>query len=155
MSTEEFNIWIKTHECNSNHTKSSGSMEAAEATEIFNRSISKHDLIYHEYLGDGDNSSYKEVVDSKPYVDYSIIPEKLECVGHIQKRLGTRLRTKFKDYKCTATRLSDAGKLTEKTINSMQNSYGKSIRRNSNELYTITKAETILWYCTEFISNYY
>ena len=70
------------------------------------------------------------MVDSKPYVDYSIIPEKLECVGHIQKRLGTRLRTKFKDYKCTATRLSDAGKLTEKTINSMQNSYGKSIRSN-------------------------
>ena len=73
---------------------------------------------------------------------------------HVQKRLRTRLRTKFKDYKCTAPRLSDAGKLTEKKINSMQNYYGKSIRSNSNKIYTITKAETILWYCTEFSNNY-
>ena len=41
-------------------------MEAAEAIEIFNRSITKHNLIYPDYLGDGD----KNVVDSKPYVDY-------------------------------------------------------------------------------------
>ena len=59
----------------------SGSMEAAGATEILNRSITKDNLFYHEYLGDGDTSSYKDVFDSKPYVDYSIIPEKLEFVG--------------------------------------------------------------------------
>ena len=90
-------------------------------------------LIYHEYLRDGDTSSYKEVVDSKPYVDYSIIPEKLECVGDAQQRLGIRPHTKVKAYK-GATPLSGASKLTEETINSMQNYYGKAIRSNSNEL---------------------
>ena len=47
LSTEEFNIWIKTHECNSNHTKASGSIEPAGAIEIFSRSITEHNLIYH------------------------------------------------------------------------------------------------------------
>lgn len=60
--SEEFNIWIKTLECNSNNTKSSGLMETAGATEVFNRSITKQNFIYNEYLGDGDNSSHKEVV---------------------------------------------------------------------------------------------
>ena len=56
---------------------------------------------------------------------------------HVQKQLGTRMRTKVKECKGTATALSGAGKLTEKTINSMQNYYGKAIRSNSNELYTM------------------
>ena len=88
LSTEEFNIWIKTHECNSNRTKSSGSVESAGTIEIFSRFITKHNLICQESLGDGDTFSYKEVVDWKPYVNYSIIPEKSECVRHVQKQLG-------------------------------------------------------------------
>ena len=102
--------------------------------------ITKHNLINQEYLGDGDTSSYEELVDSKLYVDYSIITEKLECVRHAQKRLGTRRCTKVKEYKGTATPLSGAGKLTEKTINSLKNYYGKAIRSNSNELYAMKKA---------------
>ena len=142
LSTEEFDIWIKTHECNSNNTKSSRSLEAAGAIEIFNRCITKHNLICHEY----DISSYKEVVDSKPYVDYSIISAKLECVEHVQKRLGTKLRTKVKEYKGTATSLSGADKPTEKTINLKQNYYGKAIRSNSNEPNAMKKAVgAILW----------
>ena len=41
-------------------------MEAAGAIDIFNRSIDKNNLICHEYLGDGDTSSFKEVVDANP-----------------------------------------------------------------------------------------
>lgn len=66
-------------------------MEAAGAKEIFRRSVNKHNLIYNEYLGDGDTSSYAEVVDDERYKDFNILPIKLECVGHVQKRLGTRL----------------------------------------------------------------
>ena len=154
LSTEDFNIWVKAHEYNSNHTKSSGSMEANEAIKILNRCIIKHNLLYYEYLRDGYTSLYKEVVDSKLYVDYSTIPEKLECEGHAHKRLGTILRPKGKEYKGTATSLSGAGKLTEKTINSMQNYYGKAIRSNSNEIYEMKKVSgVILWHCTEFNDN--
>ena len=116
--------------------------------------ITKHNLINQEYLGDGDTSSYEELVDSKLYVDYSIITEKLECVRHAQKRLGTRRCTKVKEYKGTATPLSGAGKLTEKTINSLKNYYGKAIRSNSNELYAMKKAVgAVLWHCVKFDNN--
>ena len=60
-------------------------MEAAGAIKMFRRSIEKNNVIYHEYLRDGDTSSFKAVVDSKPYEKYSITPTKLECIGHVQK----------------------------------------------------------------------
>ena len=60
---------------------------------------------------------------------------KEECVGHVQKRMGTRLR----DYKkrMRGRKLSDgkgvggAGRLTDKIIDKIQNFYGQGIR-NSN-----------------------
>ena len=62
----------------------------------------------------------------------------------------------LEEYKDTATPLQGAGKLTEKTINLMQNCYGKEIRSNSNELYAIRKAVgASLWHCTEFHDNEY
>ena len=74
-------------------------------------------------IDDDDTSSFNEVNNSKPYDDFEIIKE--ECVGHVQKRLGTRLRTLQKslkgknlsDRKKTSTR----GRLTDKVINSIQN----------------------------------
>ena len=91
-------------------------MEAAGAVEIFQHSVQKHKLVYSKYLGDGDTSSFKEVVESNPYSGFDILPEKVECVGHVQKRLGTRLRNMVKEYKGTATPLSGKGKLTEKFL---------------------------------------
>ena len=151
LSENEFETWKESHTCNVNHDKSSGTMEGAGAVAMFNRSVERYNLIYHEYLGDGDTSSYKEVVDSKPYADYDITPEKLERVGHVKKRLGTRLRNKIKEYKGTATSLSGRGKLTESIINSLQNFYGKAIRENTNQLYLMKESVgAILWHCTQF-----
>ena len=46
---------------------------------------------YIEYIGDGDNKSYKTVCDAKPYgPDIKIT--KVECMDHVQKRMGTHLR---------------------------------------------------------------
>ena len=42
-------------------------------------------------MGDGDTESFKKVLESKPYGD-SLIPCKLECFSHVQKRLRTRSR---------------------------------------------------------------
>ena len=76
-------------------------MESAGAVDMFCRSVAINELIYNGYLGDGDSSSFKDVVNSKPYVVSNIDPEKYECVGHVQKRLGTRLRNKVKEFKGT------------------------------------------------------
>jgi len=108
------------HSCDINHDKSSGAMESVGAVEIFKSSIQKYNLIYDEYLGDGDTSSFKDVVATEPYKEFGIEPKKLECIGHVQKRVGTRLRNLVKQHKGTKTTLSGRGKLTEKIINSMQ-----------------------------------
>ena len=77
-----------------NHSGSAGSMESHSAINFFADSIGKYKLRYANYISDGDTESYKKVVNSKPYGDF--VPQKLECVGHVQKRLGTRLR-KFRN----------------------------------------------------------
>ena len=100
--TPNYDEWYDTHKqnCKHNNEQSSGAMESVGAVDIFSRSIDKNELIYTEYLGDGD-SSFKDVVRSKPYEKYSIEPTKNECVRHVQKRLGTRLCKKVEEYKGT------------------------------------------------------
>lgn len=151
MGSPAYERWQADHICHVNHTKSSGAMEAAGAIQMFNRSVEKNNLIYSEYLGDGDTSSFKEVVTHDPYKQYHVQPVKLECVGHVQKRLGTRLRNVVKAHKGTKKPISGRGKLTENVINSMQNYYGMAIRNNCSNLYAMKKAVgAILWHCTAF-----
>ena len=136
-----YNDWKLNHNCQANHVGSSGSMEANGAKIIFHRSIENHGLRYTHYIGDGDTSSFSVVSDSKPYGDIPI--QKLECIGHVQKRLGTRLRNLCQKMK--GNRLSDGkllngrGRLTEKAINTLQNYYGMAIRQNVNNVYKMKK----------------
>ena len=126
-------------------------MESAGAVKIFNRSIEKNNLIYNEYLGDGDTSSFKDVIESDPYKDLNIKITKLECIGHVQKRMGTRLCKVVKTYKGTNTPLHGRGKLTKSVINSMQNFYSLAIRNNFENLYAMKKAVwAVLFHCTDF-----
>ena len=76
-------------------------MEGVGAVAIFKRLVEKNNLIYSEYIGDGNTSSFTEVAHSQPYKNFGIEPVKLECVGHTQKRLGTRLRNLVKSRKGT------------------------------------------------------
>ena len=46
-----------------------------------------------------ETSSFKEVLDSNPYKKQKNMLKKTECVGHVQKRLGTRLRKICKTYR--------------------------------------------------------
>lgn len=165
-NTDAYKTWKATHVCSINHTKSSGAMEGVGTVKMFSRSITKNNLIYEEYLGDGDTSSFKEVVDSNPYKEESITPVKLECVGHVQQRLGTRLRKLVKEYRQEESiakkekiikkiiKLSGKGKLTDTVINSMQNFYGFAIRNNLGNIYAMKKAiGAVLFHCTLFKSN--
>ena len=70
-------------------------METEGAKRVFTRSIDKHKVRYVEYLGDGDSKSYVRV--KNVYKDIEI--KNLECVGHYQKRVGTRLRNLKKKEK--------------------------------------------------------
>ena len=96
--SEEYQTWKKEHDCQLNHTGSAGSMEASGAVRIFSRSVEKRGLRYVNYLGDGDSSSFSRVQNSAPYGE-DISVQKLECVGHIQKRVGGRLRKLKANYR--------------------------------------------------------
>ncbi|GFW10683.1 uncharacterized protein TNCV_4918021 [Trichonephila clavipes] len=109
------------HVC-SNYKGSSGNMEAVGAFRIFERSLIKRDLQYTEYYGDGDSKGFLQVKDI--YGENSVT--KLECIGHIQKRVGSRLRKLKKNTKG----LGGKGKSTDKFIDKLQNYYGIAIRSN-------------------------
>ena len=150
--TPEYEEWHTHHSCSMNHSKSSGAMEAEGAVEIFRRSETKHKLRYVEYIGDGDAGSFAKVVQSRPYGD-SILPQKLECIGHVQKRVGTRLRNLRKEYKnkvlSDGKKLSGQGRLTDKCINTLQNFYGLAIRQNQGNLANMKRAiGAILYHCS-------
>jgi hypothetical protein len=96
----EYLEWYIHHEpsCLLNHTGSAQSMESGGAVQLFGRSLIKHNLRYKTYIGDGDSKSYESVVKSQPYGPVFVIVKE-ECVGHVQKRMGTRLRTLVSLYK--------------------------------------------------------
>ena len=70
-----------------NYEGSAPMMEVVGANRIFERSITTCKLRYIKYFGDGDSKAYFEVKDT--YKPDRV--NKYECVGHYQKRLGTRL----------------------------------------------------------------
>ena len=74
-----------------NHHGSSGAMEVAGAVKIFKISVPQHNLGITGYIGDGDSNSFSSVVAAAPYGS-EIKIEKLECLGHVQKQMGNRLR---------------------------------------------------------------
>lgn len=128
-------------DCKANYYGSSGGMEVFGAKKIFERSVEKQTR-YEYYLGDGDSKAFLEVANSKPYgEDFEI--KKLECVGHIQKRMGSRLRKlkkslgkeKLEDGKTIGGR----GRLTDSAIIQIQNYFGLAIRRNSSDIETMKK----------------
>ena len=82
-------------ECLINHVGSAGKMECDGIIPCFESSVPTHKLRYAEYLADGDSKSYSLVVANNPYPDKPV--QKLECVGHIPKRVGSRCRKMKQD----------------------------------------------------------
>ena len=85
-------------------------MEVAGAVEMFKRSIPFHKLRYSGYIGDGDTKANQCVIDAAHCGDHEIV--KLEYIGHVQKRLGTRLRNLVRGKK--GLKLSDGNYCQEK-----------------------------------------
>ena len=150
--TPEYEKWKVAHTCSKNHSGSAGSMESKGAINIFSKLIEKYNLRYVHYIGDGDTESYKKVVGAKLYGDFT--PQKLECVGHVQKRLGARLRKLRNEKKheilSDRKKISGKGRLTDKITNKIQNCYGMAIRQNPGQLHEMKKGiGVVLWHCSD------
>ena len=83
-----------------------------------------HGLYYTKFFGDGDSKSYSSVKDI--YSDVGVDVTKYECIGHVQKRMGTALRKLKKEKKC----LGGKRRLTDRIIDKIHNYYGIAIRQN-------------------------
>ncbi|GFX18300.1 uncharacterized protein TNCV_4306011 [Trichonephila clavipes] len=116
-SYEEWKLKHQPH-CVRNHIGFSSKMEVDGMKEIFQRSVPQRNAKYIKYIGDGDTKAFPELQRTAPY---SI--EKVECVGHIQKRMGARLRklktmNRGKNYQTDAARASGLSK-SEDFINEL------------------------------------
>jgi len=150
----EYEEWFEEHvkkgECHANHTGPSGNMEVSAIIEMFQRSTN-NGVKYVNYVGDGDSKTYGGVVNAQPYGEEFLINKK-ECIGHVQKRMGTRLRnlvktsavdTETKSGKIVKRKsLGGKGKLTAKTIDKLTVYYGLAIRRNHQ---SVAKMRDAIW----------
>ncbi|GFS95686.1 uncharacterized protein TNCV_481991 [Trichonephila clavipes] len=101
-------------------------MEPVGAYRLFERSRETRKLQYVEFYGDGDSKSHLAVKDI--YGIESV--RKYECIGHIQKRVGSKLRI----IKTKEKGLGGKGKLRTPFIDKIQNYYGIAIRSNIGNL---------------------
>lgn len=151
--SDAFTDWWESHQhvCQANHYGSSGSMDASGMLSIFQRSVEKYSARYTEFLGDGDSKAHKAIVEEAVYGPAEV--KKLECVGHVQKRLGSRLQSLKK--RLGQTRLEDGksiggiGRLTKNRIDKLQVYYGNAIRDNSHNIQAMQNAVMAIWHHTK------
>ncbi|GFX13470.1 uncharacterized protein TNCV_2192241 [Trichonephila clavipes] len=121
-----------------NHMGSASSMETVGAYRIFERSENHRKLQYTDYYGDGDSKAYESV--KNMYAPNTV--NKLECIGHVQKRVRSHLRKLKKSVKG----LGGKGKLTDNFIDKLQNYYGIAIRSNIKNLANMQSAVIAAFY---------
>ncbi|XP_074111938.1 uncharacterized protein LOC141535740 [Cotesia typhae] len=109
-------------------------MEVDAMKEMFSTSEEKFGVKYGNYIGDGDSKTFKAILDLEPYGN-ELPVVKSECIGYVEKRMGSRLRNVRKEKK-----LSGRGKLTDKVVKKLTKYYGLSIQRNVNSVENMKKA---------------
>ncbi|GFT52028.1 uncharacterized protein TNCV_4999191 [Trichonephila clavipes] len=128
--------------CAKNYEGFSGGMECRGVLSIFQRSETSRKACYTQYLGDGDSKGFLTIKEAKVYGDTEV--EKLECVGHVQKRMGTRLTNILKMSKgiklSDGKNISGRGRLTLKEVDSIQHYYGLAIRKNLSSVEDMKKS---------------
>jgi hypothetical protein len=159
VSPEAFAAWKRGHtRCMKNFDGKSGSMETEAALRMWQRSEARG-LQYKTFIGDGDSSAFNAVSqlhDGRGPYDTPVVKE--ECINHISKRLGTRLRNLKKNLRVSVTtkkgktvqRSLLAGKrgLTDASIDKLTQFYGQNIRAQKS-------SDTVEMLRNRLLSSYY
>ena len=99
-------------------------------------------------MGDGDSKGHKLIVQEAAYGDKEV--RKLECVGHVQKRLGSQLCSLKKRLGQSCLHdgkpIGGAGRLTNITIDKLQVYYGRAIRNNTHNTEDMENAVMAIWH---------
>ncbi|GFX93154.1 uncharacterized protein TNCV_4760331 [Trichonephila clavipes] len=93
--------------------------------------------------GDGDSKTFLSITEKEPYGD-SVPIEKIECVGHVQKQMGSRLRKLKalwgKKKLSHGKTIGGKGRLTDAIISKLTTFYGNAIRANSHNVNEMRQA---------------
>ena len=128
----KYDLWKVNHTCSYNYTGSANGMEVEGAKRIFHRSVEKRKLRYSTLYGDLYSKAHVAVENIYPNKPV----QKLQCIGHVQKRVGCRLLKLKKNVKG----LGGPGRLTNVVVNRLQNYYGIAVRSNVGNLEKMQKA---------------
>ena len=115
-------------------------METQGVIEMFLRSVEKNGLCYTSFVGDEDSNCYAPVCQALKNAPkcHSYEVKMKECVGHIQKCIGTTLREykrKMKGIRLADEKsVSGKGCLTNAMINRIQKYFGQCIKNNKGNL---------------------
>lgn len=125
-------------------------MEIDGMIRIFQRSIKEKGVRYVSYIGDGDSSTFKSISENQPYgPDVPI--EKIECVGHIQKRMGTRLRKLKKTFGRTklagGKTIGGQGRLSPENIKTLTQYYGNAVMNKMKPIFKDLSEPKLLKRC--------
>lgn len=148
IDARAYQRFLTNHNCKANFDGSAGAMEPQGIVSIYQRSITERKLRYINYIGDGDSKSYDAVCRAKPYGETKI--NKKECIGHVQKRLGGRLRklkkSSGKKTLSDGKRITGKGRLSIRNIDLLQNYFGMAIRENNS---SVSEMKEAIWASVE------
>lgn len=99
---------------------------------MFSRSEKEFSVKYTNYIDDNDSKTF-EAIDLQPYSENQTV-RKIECVAHVEKRMGTRLKNIKEKEK-----LEGHGQLTDRLIQKLTKFYGFAIRRHPDSVNEIKK----------------
>lgn len=143
---EIYKLWQTDHEtsCLANREKAR-KIKIEAIREIFSKSVERYRVKYITFIGDNDSKTYAEktyAVNSKLYGNDTTIRKK-ECISHVQKRMGNRLR----QYK------KKNNNLNEYMIDKLTKYYGMAIRGNYNSVELMKKAIWAAFYHYSFTNE--
>lgn len=118
------------HKCVKNHVGSSSSMEPEILVEGFRCSVESRKLIYNTLIADGDASTYKNILESRPYPAVTI--QKIECTNHLLRNYNgknlllkidtsiplpeRKLLTSDVSYRHTSNKIENSGKVVSTAL---------------------------------------
>ena len=111
---------------------------------MFARSL-EYKTRFKNLTADGDSKTHAIFLEEKTYgpEKYDQV-EKLDCIGHVQKRMGSclsSLKTEWKGRKLSdGNTIGRVGRLTKGVMDSLQNYYGDAIRKSVGDLQGMMKA---------------
>ena len=157
-SSPEYHKWKESHprQCSMNFSGSAPAMEPHGNLQLFQRSL-QYNLRYTHVISDGESKT--SLLTSMQLYGPEHPIEKLNCVGHVEKRLSTALRNLKVAYR--GRKLDDgktiggAGRLSDGLINSIQNYYGDAIRQKQGDLKGMVRAvqATMMTFATIYVQQ--